>query len=137
MVSYLQSHQKHPKSNIYTYILHILHIMYIRYIFCLFNCEHILHILPIHNEESLVQGFQRLKPLFLGSTSQGPAVHVPPPAFITSGCRFVAECSGKVRGFLSHGKGYRPSCAYWDKRKESQCGGYMNHIKTCACSLRL
>ncbi len=66
--------------------------------------------------------------LLPGPSSQGLAVHVPPLTTTTTVRWFIAESSGKVSRFSSHGKGYCPGCARWNKRKKSQYGGRWNHI---------
>ena len=79
--------------------------------------------------KSLSLGFHCLLPLLLGPPSQGPAVHVPPPTTITTVCWFIAESSGKVGRFSTHGEGYCPCSTHWNKRKASQYGGHWNHIQ--------
>jgi hypothetical protein len=90
---------------------------------------HILHIVQIHKDKCLASGLHCLLLLLLGSPSQGPAVHVPPPTTITTVRWFIAGSSGKVSRFSSHGKGYCPVYANWNKRKAPQYGGHWNHIQ--------
>ena len=111
-------------------LMHILHISVDAYCAYSTYCTlHIVHIVHILDEKSLSQGFHCLLPLLLGPPSQGPAVHVPPPTTITTVCWFIAESSGKVGRFSTHGEGYCPCSTHWNKRKASQYGGHWNHIQ--------
>ena len=116
-------------------LMHILHISVDAYCaYCAYWTMHIVHILHIMDEKSLSQGnqgFHCLLPLalLLGPPSQGPAVHVPPLTTITTVCWFIAESSGKVSCFSTHGKWYCPCSTHWNKRKSSQYGGHWNHIQ--------
>ncbi len=80
-------------------------------------------------------GFHCLLPLLLGPPSQGPAVHVPPPTTITTVCWFIAESSGKVSRFSTHGEGYCPCSTHRNKRKAPQYGGHWNHIQSLSVCL--
>lgn len=111
-------------------LMHTLHISVDAYCAYSTYCNlHIVHIMHILDEKSLSQGFHCLLLLLLGPPSQGPAVHVPPPTTITTVCWFIAESSGKVSRFSTHGEGYCPCSTHWNKRKASQYGGDWNHIQ--------
>ena len=80
-----------------------------------------------------MHGLHCLLQLLLGPPSQGPAVYEPPPTTITTVLWFVAESSGKVSWFPTHGKRYCSSRSNWNKRKASQYGGHWNHIQDLFC----
>ena len=99
---------------------------------------HILHILHIINQYCTCSQWKRhslhcLLQLLLCPPSQGPAVYKPPPTTITTVLWFVAESSGKVSWFPTHGKRYCSCRSNWNKRKESQYGGHWNHIQDLFC----
>ncbi len=70
-----------------------------------------------------------LIPSLLCSPTEGPAVHVPPPATVFAVLCFVAISAWKVGCFSSHPILYRPRIADWNKRQPSQYGGHWNHIQ--------